>query len=152
MSKHCATILWARGDAAFSDGRYSRAHDWQFDGGISVAASASPAVVPLPYASAAAVDPEEAYVAALAACHMLWFLDLARQAGFVVNSYRDPALGEMGKTDDGGAWVQSVHLRPKTTWQGAGPDAASLSDLHHRAHGRCFLAKSVKSEVIIHPG
>ena len=97
MSHHSATVIWNWGDDVFTGGRYSRAHLWQFDGGVSVTASAAPDVVPLPFSRADAVDPEEAFVAALASCHMLFFLDLARQAGFVVDSYRDQAVGEMGK-------------------------------------------------------
>jgi organic hydroperoxide reductase OsmC/OhrA len=150
MSHHSATVLWDRGDDVFTGGRYSRAHLWQFDGGVSVTASAAPDVVPLPFSRADAVDPEEAFVAALASCHMLFFLDLARQAGFVVDSYRDQAVGEMDKTGDGGDWMQTVHLYPKAAWQGVAPDSAALSDLHHRAHKLCFIANSVKSEIITH--
>ena len=152
MSDHSATITWDRGDATFSDGRYSRAHCWQFDGGVSVIASASPDVVPLLFSRADAVDPEEAFVAALASCHMLWFLDLARRAGFIVESYRDQARGEMRKTDDGGFWIQAVHLYPQTSWQGDAPDPVKLSDLHHLARGSCFIANSVKSEIVTHLG
>ena len=101
MSDHSATITWDQGDATSSDSKYSRAQRWQFNGGISVIASASPNVVPLPFSRANAVEPEETFVAALASCHMLWFLDLARRAGFIVDSYRDQALGEMPKTNDG---------------------------------------------------
>ena len=107
-------------------------------------------MVLLPFSRADAVDPEEAFVAALASCHMLFFLDLARQAGFVVDSYRDQAVGEMGKTGDAGDWMQTVHLYPKAAWQGAAPDSTALSDLHHRAHKLCFIANSVKSEIITH--
>ena len=150
MSHHSANVIWNRGDDVFTGGRYSRAHLWQFDGGVSVTASAAPDVVPLPFSRADAVDPEEAFVAALASCHMLFFLDLARQAGFVVDSYRDQAVGEMGKTGDAGDWMQTVHLYPKAVWQGAAPDSTAVSDLHHRAHKLCFIANSVKSEIITH--
>jgi organic hydroperoxide reductase OsmC/OhrA len=135
MSDHSATITWDRVDATSSDSKYSRAQRWQFDGGISVIASASPNVVPLPFSRANAVEPEETFVAAR---HMLWFLDLARRAGFIVDSYRDQALGEMRKTDDG--------------WFGDAPDPINLSDLHHLAHDSCFIANSVKSEIVTHLG
>ena len=152
MSDHSATITWGRGDATFSDGKYSRAHRWQFDGGISVIASASPDVVPLPFSRAYAVDPEEAFVGTLASCHMLWFLDLARQATFIADSYRDQARGEMRKTDDGRFWIQAVHLHPQTSWQGDAPDPIKLSDLHHLANDNCFIADSVKSDIVTHLG
>jgi organic hydroperoxide reductase OsmC/OhrA len=135
MSDRSATITWDRGDATSSDSKYSRAQRWQFDGGISVIASASPNVVPLPFSRANAVEPEETFVAAR---HMLWFLDLARRAGFIVDSYRDQALGEMRKTDDG--------------WFGDAPDPINLSDLHHLAHDSCFIANSVKSDIVTHLG
>src|SRR5688572_18685483 len=92
-----ATILWRReGESGeFAKGRYSRAHEWRFDGGVTVAGSASLAVVPLPFAREDAVDPEEAFIAALSSCHMLTFIDLARRAGIVVDSYEDDAVGEM---------------------------------------------------------
>ena len=138
MSDYSATITWDQGDATSSDSKYSRAQRWQFNGGISVIASASPNVVPLPFSRANAVEPEETFVAALASCHMLWFLDLARRAGFIVDSYRDQALGEMPKTNDG--------------WFGDAPDPINLSDLHHLAHDSCFIANSVKSEIVTHLG
>ena len=141
-----ATIRWtAEGD--FAKGRYTRAHDWQFDGGAVLRASASPANVPLPFADAAAVHPEEAFVAAVSSCHMLWFLDLARQAGFNVASYTDAAKGHM--TTGRKAHIARVDLTPKVTWTGAQPDAETLTRLHHEAHDRCFIANSIKSEVVV---
>src|SRR5262245_3044128 len=95
MSEYTATIVWSREGRSFSDGRYSRGHIWQFDGGVNVPASASPSVVPAPFSVAAAVDPEEAFVAALSSCHMLWFLSIAAKRGFVVEQYRDRAVGIM---------------------------------------------------------
>lgn len=146
-SSHTATIAWQRGDAAFTDRRYSRAHRWSFDGGAVVPASSSPHVVRVPFSDPAGVDPEEAFVAALSSCHMLWFLDLAAQAGHVVDRYTDEACGFMRTGDDGRAWVARVELRPRTTFVGAAPDAAALQALHHRAHEACFLANSVRTEV-----
>ena len=146
---HTATIAWQRADSAFTDRRYSRAHRWSFDGGLSVPASSSPHVVRLPFSDPNAVDPEEAYVAALASCHMLWFLDLAAQAGHVVDSYDDHAKGFMGKNAKGKDWVARVELAPRVRFFGNAPDAVALAALHHRAHEECYLANSVNTEVVI---
>ena len=149
MAEHTATIAWTRGsDENFLDRRYRRAHTWRFDGGATVAASSSPHVVPLPYSDAAAVDPEEAYVAALSSCHMLWFLDLASRAGLRVNSYTDAAVGTMAKDEQGRLVVTQVQLRPVTRFDAAhAPSAEQLHDLHHQAHAACFLANSVKTHI-----
>ena len=148
VSSHTATVDWQRGSDDFLDKRYHRAHRWQVDGGAVVAASSSPHVVPLPYSDATAVDPEEAYVAALASCHMLWFLDLACRAGWRVNSYTDAAVGTMAKDAEGRLVVSQVQLRPVTRFDAAhAPSAEQLDDLHHRAHASCFLANSVKTQI-----
>ena len=148
MAQHTATIAWQRGNDDFLDKRYHRAHTWQFDGGATVAASSSPHVVPLPYSDAAAVDPEEAYVAALSSCHMLWFMDLASRAGYRLNSYTDAAVGTMAKNEQGQLVVTHVLLHPVTRFDAAhAPSAAQLDDLHHRAHTSCFLANSVKTQI-----
>ena len=145
---HIAEVYWeAVGDVAA--GQYSRAHSWQFDGGAVVPASASPDIVPVPFSQPEAVDPEEAYVAALASCHMLWFLDFARRAGHVPQSYTDHAVGHMEQTAGGGLWVARVDLSPYTLWSGDGPDQAEEEALHHKAHGACFIANSVKTEIVI---
>ncbi len=148
MSEHRATIRWSRGDQVFSDNRYSRAHEWRFDGGLSVPGSPSPHVVPPPMSSPEAVDPEEAFVAALSSCHMLWFLDLARQRGLVVERYEDEAVGFMARKAAGRYWIERVELNPRIDWQGDAPDAAALAALHEEAHARCFIANSVTSEVV----
>lgn len=150
MSSHTATVEWDRAGSAFTDRRYSRAHRWQFDGGVTVPASSSPHVVPVPYSDPANVDPEEAYVAALSSCHMLWFLHLAAAAGYVVDSYRDAAEGVM-QTDVGGRqWVARVTLQPALAFSGAkAPDDAAVERLHHQAHVSCFLANSVKTEIAV---
>ena len=149
---HTATIRWRRGDTAFVDKRYSRAHTWSFDGGLEVAASSSPHVVPLPMSDASAVDPEEAFVAALASCHMLWFLDIASRAGFCVDAYEDAADGRMGRNGAGKLVVDVVTLRPRTRFVGERvPDAATLAALHHEAHEECFLANSVRTEIRCEP-
>ncbi|MBI1338905.1 OsmC family peroxiredoxin [bacterium] len=153
MSTHTASIEWARGDQAFSDGRYSRAHTVHFDGGIALAGSASPAVVPTPLSRADAVDPEEMFVASLAMCHMLFFLDLARRDGFVVDAYTDAAECSLGETDDGRVAVTKVRLRPRVRWSpaanGATPSAADEAALHHRAHQLCFIANAFSGEMTI---
>jgi organic hydroperoxide reductase OsmC/OhrA len=148
---HSAGVLWSRDGAVFTDLRYSRGHRWRFDGGVEVPASSSPLVVPR-HSVAAAVDPEEAYVAALASCHMLTFLALAARDGFVVDRYEDAAGGTMGQDAEGKAWVARVVLRPAVAWSGERrPTETEIADLHRRAHADCFLARSVRTEVGVAP-
>jgi organic hydroperoxide reductase OsmC/OhrA len=148
MASHNATIRWSASPGEdYAKGQYSRAHSWVFDGGAVVPASASPHIVPAPWSDAAAVDPEEAFVASLASCHMLFFLDFARRAGVVVTSYEDEADGEMAKGDDGRVRITRVTLRPRITFDGEAPDAGTLDALHHEAHEACFIANSVTAEV-----
>ncbi len=151
MSEHTATVRWQRGeDADFARNRYSRAHEWRFDGGAVVPASASPSVVRAPFSDPAGVDPEEAFVAAISSCHMLWFLSLAAEQGHVVDRYEDEAVGTMGKNADGRDWVAAVVLRPRIAFGGdMQPDGAAIEKLHHLAHERCFIANSVKSAIRI---
>jgi organic hydroperoxide reductase OsmC/OhrA len=150
MSTYTATIRWTRNpETDFARGQYSRAHDWEFDGGVTVPASPSPHVVPQPWSDLAAVDPEEAFVASLASCHMLFFVDLARRAGFTVDSYVDEAEGVLEKRDDGKMWMSQVTLRPRINWGGEVPDSAVVADLHHRAHDACFIANSVTTNVTV---
>jgi organic hydroperoxide reductase OsmC/OhrA len=150
MSTYTATIRWSRGGAeGFAKGQYSRAHEWAFDGGAVVPAGPSPHIVPEPWGNPAGVDPEEAFVASLASCHMLFFVDFARRAGLVLDDYVDEAEGELGKLADGRTAMVRVTLRPRITWAGDAPDGAVLADLHHRAHEACFIANSVTTEVII---
>ena len=112
-----------------------------------VRGSASPLSVPLPFSDPAAVDPEEAFIAAISSCHMLWFLDLARRGGWHVAHYMDRATGRM--TDGPDPWIDRVDLFPKVDWDGAAPATDAIKDLHHEAHERCFIANSVKSEVVV---
>jgi organic hydroperoxide reductase OsmC/OhrA len=148
MSTYTATIRWSRDSSTeFAKGQYSRAHEWAFDGGAVVPASPSPHVVPAPWSNAAGVDPEEAFVASLSSCHMLFFVDFARRAGIVVDSYVDEAEGVLEKRADGKMAVTRVTLRPRVTWGGTSPDEAAIADLHHRAHEACFIANSVTTEV-----
>lgn len=146
-----ATVLWARGDAPFTDSRYSRAHRWRFDGGAEVAASSSPHVVPVPLSDASAVDPEEAFVASISSCHMLWFLSIAARAGVVVDDYRDDAEGVLARDERGRQSMTRVTLRPRVRYLGAAPDADAAAAMHHQAHQACFLAASVRTEIVIEP-
>jgi organic hydroperoxide reductase OsmC/OhrA len=150
MTTYTATIRWSRdGAEGFSKGQFSRAHEWAFDGGAVVPASASPHIVPAPWSDAAGVDPEEAFIASLSSCHMLFFVDLARRAGFVVDDYVDEAEGVLDKRADGKMWMSRVTLHPRVTWAGNPPDEAAIADLHHKAHEACFIANSVTTEVIV---
>ena len=150
MSKYSAKISWYRADdEAYVDNKYSRGHEWSFDGGITVAASASPQVVPLPYSVEQNVDPEEAFVASLSSCHMLFFLSIAAKRKYIVDEYLDSAIGIMDKDDKGVEWMTRVTLRPLIKFSGASqPDDEILKKMHHRAHQLCFIANSVKTEVV----
>jgi organic hydroperoxide reductase OsmC/OhrA len=150
MSTYTATIRWSRNGAeGFTKGQFSRAHEWAFDGGTVVPASASPHIVPAPWSDSAGVDPEEAFVASLASCHMLFFVDFARRAGLVIDDYVDEAEGVLDKRADGKMAMTRVTLHPRVTWAGDPPDQAALTDLHHRAHEACFIANSVTTEVVV---
>ena len=150
MATHTATVRWSASPGEdYARGQYGRAHEWRFDGGAVVLASASPHVVPAPWSDAAGVDPEEAFVASLSSCHMLFFLDFARRAGVVVTSYEDDAEGVMEKGADGRVRITKVTLRPRIEFGGEAPDQAALDDLHHKAHEACFIANSVTSEVVV---
>ncbi|MES2190582.1 MAG: OsmC family protein [Pseudomonadota bacterium] len=152
MSVYTAEIIWARGDGDFASGRYSRKHMMRFDGGIDVAGSSSPQVVPLPWSDASAVDPEEAFVASLSSCHMLWFLSIAGKRKFCVDSYTDKASGVMAKNAEGKLAMTVVTLRPEVVFSGDRlPTRAELDALHHEAHEECFIASSVKTEVRCEP-
>jgi len=152
MSEHKATIRWAQSGGDFLKGRFSREHTWTFDGGLTVAASASPAAVPKPYANPANVDPEEAYVASIASCHMLTFLFLAYKAGFEVASYEDEAVGTLTKDERGMPWVSTVVLHPRVVYGGERrPTRDQEEALHHGAHEQCFIANSVKTAIRVQP-
>ena len=152
MAEFTAQVHWQRQGAAFTDKRYSRGHVWRFDGGTEVPASSSPHSVPLPYSLAAAVDPEEAFVASISSCHMLWFLHLAAQAGWVVDDYRDEAFGVMARNAAGRLAMTEVTLRPAVAFAGERrPDAAEVERLHHAAHDECYIANSVTTDVRCQP-
>lgn len=153
MSVHSATVIWQRGDEDFAAGKYSRAHEIAFDGGLTVLGSASPSVVKAPYSREDAVDPEEMLVASLSTCHMLWFLDFARRAGFVVDAYEDRAEGVMGKDDRGKISITQVKLNPHVLWGGEKqPQPEEVRELHHKAHEACFIANSFRGDVAIAEG
>ena len=150
MSTYVAKISW-KNDApdTFTENRYTRGHTWSFDGGIEVPGSSSPRSVRVPFSIEAAVDPEEALVAAAAACHMLTFLWVAATKGFVINSYEDNAVGEM-KVSDPKPWVSKITLDPKIEWSGETlPTAEEIAAMHHEAHEGCYIANSIKSEVVV---
>lgn len=152
MAEYTARISWQRQpQETFTDQRYSRRHLWQFDGGQQVPGSSSPHSVPLPYSDAAAVDPEEAFVASVSSCHMLWFLSLAAKAGFTVDGYLDDAVGVMARNAEGRMAITVVTLRPAVRFIGNPPSQEQLQQLHHEAHERCYIANSVKSEVRCEP-
>jgi len=152
MSEYRTLVTWSRGGAVFTDNRYSRGHSWRFDGGIEVPASASPHVVPLPLSVEAAVDPEEAFVASLSSCHMLWFLSLAARRGLLVDDYRDQAVGLLDRDASGELAMTRVTLRPEVCFGGsAHPTKDEILELHHAAHEACFIARSVKTDVRCEP-
>lgn len=150
MSEHKATIRWQRTSPEFLKGRYSREHTWTFDGGLTVPASPSPSVVPSPWSNPSHVDPEEAFVASVSSCHMLTFLFLAAKQGFQVDSYEDEAAGAMTKNEKGVPWISRVTLNPRIGYSGdKQPSPNDESELHHLAHEQCFIANSIKTEVVV---
>jgi organic hydroperoxide reductase OsmC/OhrA len=152
MSIHTANVRWERGEQPFVDNRYSRLHRWSFDGGAEVPGSSSPYTVRAPLSDPAAVDPEEAFVASLASCHMLWFLSLAAKRGFRVDRYVDEAEGVMARNERGKLAITVVTLRPEVKFSGEKvPTREDLEGLHHEAHEECFIANSVRSEVRLEP-
>ena len=145
-----ATVRWSRDAGDFAGNRYSRGHIWSFDGGITVAASASPSVVPLPLSREDAVDPEEAFVAAVSSCHMLTFLWVASKKRFVVDSYEDHAVGVMTKNERGKLFVSRITLDPSIAFSGERiPTPTEIADLHHLAHEECFIANSVLTDIVV---
>ncbi len=152
MSEYQATVEWVRRGAVFTDNRYSRGHVWRFDGGAEVPGSSSPRVVPVPLSDPAGVDPEEAFIASLSSCHMLWFLAIAAKKGFVVEKYTDNAIAIVGKNAEGKTAVTRVTLRPSAEFAGEKrPAQSDIEAMHHKAHEECFIANSVKSEVRCEP-
>lgn len=152
MGRYTAEVFWERGEEPFVDNRYSRRHRWRFDGGSEVIGSSSPQLVPLPLSDAAAVDPEEAFVASLSSCHMLWFLSIAARQGFCVDRYCDEAEGTLARDGQGRLAMTRVSLRPRVLFSGERiPTREQVEQLHHEAHAECFIANSVKTEVCCEP-
>jgi organic hydroperoxide reductase OsmC/OhrA len=150
MSTYTAKIVWKGGSSeAFAHNQYSRAHQWSFDGGTTVPASSSVHSVKLPYSVEKAVDPEEALVAAASSCHMLSFLWVVSNKGFVVESYEDNAVGEMAKNENGSKWISKITLDPQIVWRDRKPTPEEMAEMHHTAHEQCYLANSIKSQVIV---
>lgn len=152
MADYCAHLLWQRGEHDFLGNHYSRRHLLRFDGGLEVPASSSPHVVPVPMSDPTAVDPEEAFVASLASCHMLWFLSIAARRRFCVDRYADSPVGVMTKNSEGKLAITVVTLKPEVAFSGDRlPDREEVAQMHHAAHEECFIANSVKSEVRCEP-
>jgi organic hydroperoxide reductase OsmC/OhrA len=148
MSEHHATICWKRGDAEFAYESYSRDHEWKFEGGIQVPASAAPAYL----GNSSLVDPEEAFVASVASCHMLTFLAIAARQRLVIDSYEDVATGFLEKNQDGRLAITRVVLRPRARFAGASaPSPERLARLHELAHEHCFIANSVRTAIETRP-
>jgi organic hydroperoxide reductase OsmC/OhrA len=152
MAEYSADLVWVRNGQDFLDNRYSRRHLLRFDGGAEVAASSSPHVVPLPWSDPAAVDPEEAFIASLASCHLLWFLAIAARQGFCVDRYADRPTGSMARNAEGRMAMSVVTLRPEVGFSGVRlPTREEELQLHHLAHTECFIANSVRTEVRCEP-
>lgn len=150
MSEYTVRVSWLRdNDERYIDNKYSRSHEWSFDGGVTVPASSSPHVVPLPYSVEANVDPEEAFIASLSSCHMLFFLAIAAKRKFIVDEYIDNPVGVMEKNNYGKISMTKVTLRPKVRFSGEKqPTFEQLEKMHQQSHEQCFIANSVKTEVV----
>ena len=149
MSEYTAIVTWkSDSPETFTKQRYTRGHEWEFDGGVTVPASSSPQVVPR-FSVEAAVDPEEALVASVSSCHMLTFLYFAAKAGYNITSYTDNAVGDMATLEDGRQWLAKITLAPHIEWIGPVPNAERLAALHHSAHRECYIANSIKSEIVV---
>jgi len=151
MSTYTAKITWkSESPESFAKNQYTRGHEWEFDGGVTVPASSSPHAVRVPFSLSAAVDPEEALVAAVSSCHMLSFLWVVSKNGFVCDSYEDNAVGEMTISEDGKQWISKITLDPQIAWSGDKvPTAEELAHLHQEAHEVCYIANSIKSEIVV---
>ncbi|MFZ6752421.1 OsmC family protein [Undibacterium sp. Dicai25W] len=152
MGQYRAEVVWQRGEQVFTDNRYSRGHEWKFDGGQTVPASSAPSSVPLPMSIAANVDPEEALVAELASCHMLFFLSFAQKQGYIVDSYHDQAIGFMEKNENGRHFIARIDLHPQSRFSGSKlPSKEQIDALHHLSHEHCYIANSLRADVTIIP-
>lgn len=152
MSEYTVMVKWLRDGQNFIDNNYSRGHTWEFDGGLRVAASASPHIVPLPKSVAENVDPEEAFVAALSSCHMLFFLSIAAGKGYIIDKYIDSSIGYLTSDERGKMSMSRVVLRPAVSFSGKKrPTGSQIEEMHEQSHDQCFIANSVRTEIIIEP-
>lgn len=152
MAQYTSEVLWLRNDQDFLSGRYSRKHIIRFDGGVEIVGSSSPHIVPTPLSDPSAVDPEEAFVASLSSCHMLWFLSIAAKRKFCIDRYHDAATGVMGLNPQRKMAMLTVTLRPEVTVSGEySPTQDQIHEMHHEAHEECFIANSVKTDVRCEP-
>jgi organic hydroperoxide reductase OsmC/OhrA len=150
MAEHVVVARWSAIEGEdFQSGKYSRKHVWEFDSGQVVSASPSPSVVPVPFSDPSSIDPEEAFVAAVCSCHLLTFLYIASKRGWVIKRYDDRAVGVMTKNERRIPWVSRITLNPKIEFDGPTPTEDELEELHHQAHDQCFIANSIKTEVIV---
>ncbi|PAU93907.1 peroxiredoxin [Aliifodinibius salipaludis] len=150
MAKYITTVSWSRDGQSFTDNQYKRVHQWEFDSGQTIRASASPDIVPVPLSDPSAVDPEEAFVAALSSCHMLWFLSIAAEAGFVVEQYVDKATGILSKDEQDKQAITQVTLFPHVSYKYSdAPSVEEHHNIHELADEKCFIANSVKTKVEI---
>lgn len=151
MSEYFATVSWNKKTSEpFVDNKYSRVHQWKFDGGAVIEASSSPHVVPLPYSCEANVDPEEAFIASLSSCHMLFFLSFAANRKYTVESYIDEATGIMQIDSNKRMSMTDVTFQPKIIFSGdKQPTKEQIDRIHHNAHKQCFIANSVKTKIHI---
>jgi organic hydroperoxide reductase OsmC/OhrA len=150
LALYRADIAWSlQPGEDFIAGRYSRGHAIAFGGGLQASGTASPHVVGPRWSVAGAVDPEEMLVGAISTCHMLSYLHVAREAGLVASSYRDAAEGMLSENAEGRMAVTRVTLRPQIEYLGRSPTADAAKHLHHAAHELCFIANSVKTEVVV---
>ncbi|MBT5073253.1 MAG: OsmC family peroxiredoxin [Kordiimonadaceae bacterium] len=150
MSNYIAKISWSRDECEkFTDQKYSRIHNWQFEGGLNISASPSHHIVPIPYSDPDLVDPEQAFVASISSCHMLFFLDLCSRKKIIVDEYNDQAEGILGKDDGGNMAMTVVTLKPRTSFSGENiPTQSEVEKIHHKAHQLCFIANSVKTKIV----
>lgn len=152
MSQHKATIIWERGNQSFTDSQYSREHKWKLDGNVEIIASSSPVNVPVPFSNPTAIDPEEAFVASISSCHMLWFLAISSKKKFIIDHYLDDAFGEMKKNENNCYYISTVVLQPNIKFSGKNiPSKEEQLSIHEKAHAQCFIANSVKSTIECKP-
>jgi len=149
LSTYTANVIWNRENQIFIDNKYSRAHKWVFDGGCEIPASPSPHIVPFPYSVEENVDPEEAFIASLSSCHLLFFLGIAAKKKILVDSYIDYAEGILEENEDGKLAMTRIMLNPTIIYSGKQPSDKEIQKIHHLSHQQCFLANSVKTIITV---